>query len=506
MMQQGAIGFLGATKVAYGRGAWDHPLDGSSQSLDYYFTTCCTSGDYTQGQGHQWSLRQMYVYGLWYYTKYEMFEWGALWGNPDLSMGTMPALTLGFPDGLPDDRMPPGPETNFSVEVRDGQEVYVPGTGKLHYRFDSSEPYIEVDFDPEGGNLYTAIMPGAVPGDEPEFYFSAQGDGGTVVYSPFNAPETVYSMEICLVEELFHDDFENNFGWTVEDIGIESGTWERCVPNTTTGEQVAPEEDNPDGTGTYCFVTENGPPGGYYADYDIDGGPTILTSPVMDLSSGDAQIGFHAWFYSRDGDDPFTLEISNDNGSSWTNVFTTYNSLGGWSPFSFNVSYFVEPTDQVRVRFSAQDNPNNSITEAGLDDFKVVRLNHFPSVWAEAYNFPASEGCNIDIYLDAGTAYAGRHYIVGGSFSGSQPGTTLPGGNVIPLNRDTLTDFILANLNGIVFQNFSGVLDSNGRAIATLNIPVPINPSHAGRIITLAFTLTGGFDFVSNPMFIEITP
>jgi hypothetical protein len=90
MIKQGAIGFLGATKVAYGAGGWSNPYHGSSQSLDYYFTTAVTSGDYTQGQGHQWALRQMYTNGLWYQLKYETFEWGAFWGNPNLGMVSFP--------------------------------------------------------------------------------------------------------------------------------------------------------------------------------------------------------------------------------------------------------------------------------------------------------------------------------------------------------------------------------------------------------------------------------
>ena len=87
MLAQGGVGFLGATKVAYGMGAWNDPYDGSSQSFDYFFTTSVTSGDYTQGEAHQWALRHMYTNGLWYQVKYEMFEWGAYWGNPDLAMG-----------------------------------------------------------------------------------------------------------------------------------------------------------------------------------------------------------------------------------------------------------------------------------------------------------------------------------------------------------------------------------------------------------------------------------
>ncbi|MCK4902015.1 MAG: hypothetical protein KAS76_01560, partial [Thermoplasmatales archaeon] len=87
MLKQGAVGFLGATQVAYGMPGWNDPYDGSSQSMDYFFTTKVTSGDYTQGEAHQWALLEMYTNGLWYYTNYEMFQWGALWGNPDLGIG-----------------------------------------------------------------------------------------------------------------------------------------------------------------------------------------------------------------------------------------------------------------------------------------------------------------------------------------------------------------------------------------------------------------------------------
>jgi Peptidase family C25/Propeptide_C25 len=96
MLKQGAIGFLGSNKIAYGQPGWNDPMDGSSQSLDYFFTTCCTSGNYTQGQAHQWSLREMYTHNLWTAgTYYETFEWGSLFGNPDLTMG--PVITSDSP-------------------------------------------------------------------------------------------------------------------------------------------------------------------------------------------------------------------------------------------------------------------------------------------------------------------------------------------------------------------------------------------------------------------------
>jgi hypothetical protein len=89
MLEQGGVGFLGATKVAYGYHGWTDPYTGAaSASMDYFFTSCVTSGNYTQGQAHQYALLEMYTHGLWYYQYYETFEWGALWGNPNLGMVT----------------------------------------------------------------------------------------------------------------------------------------------------------------------------------------------------------------------------------------------------------------------------------------------------------------------------------------------------------------------------------------------------------------------------------
>jgi hypothetical protein len=102
MIQQGAVGFVGATKVALGCPGWTNLYDGSSQSLDYLFTTYVTSGDYTQGQAHQQALTDMYTYGLWDAVYYEMFEWGALWGNPDLGLTSAAALSVTLPEGVPE--------------------------------------------------------------------------------------------------------------------------------------------------------------------------------------------------------------------------------------------------------------------------------------------------------------------------------------------------------------------------------------------------------------------
>jgi hypothetical protein len=101
MLKQGAVGYVGATKVAYGAWEWSGPWSGSTQSCDYFFTTKVTSGEMTQGRAHQWSLNHLYVNGLWADPRYEMFEW-TLHGNPDLGMGPVEltgVLIDGFESG-----------------------------------------------------------------------------------------------------------------------------------------------------------------------------------------------------------------------------------------------------------------------------------------------------------------------------------------------------------------------------------------------------------------------
>lgn len=124
MLKQGGVGFLGATKVALAVQGWDEPLDGSTQSLDFFFTTSVTSGDFTQGEAHQQALRQMYMYDLWAVLKYEAFEWGALWGNPNLRIASYSS------NSPPDIPQPPsgiaegqtGTEYGFSSNTTDPEE------------------------------------------------------------------------------------------------------------------------------------------------------------------------------------------------------------------------------------------------------------------------------------------------------------------------------------------------------------------------------------------------
>ncbi len=175
---------------------------------------------------------------------------------------------------------------------------------------------------------------------------------------------------------LYFDDFESDQGWmTVPSGNPMAGHWERANPH---GTGAQPEDDfSPDGTD--CFVTGNGdfcpapqtPP--CPSVWDVDGGPMVLTSPVLDLPA-DAIIRYARWFHWAGNGTPdfLTVEVSNNNGATWTTV-ETVGGITGWQLHSFVLADFVAPTSLVRVRFSVADSPNDSLTEAAIDDFTVIR-------------------------------------------------------------------------------------------------------------------------------------
>jgi hypothetical protein len=244
----------------------------------------------------------------------------------------------------------------------------VPGSPTLHYRYDGGS-YQTAALTPLGGDLYQATLPGAACADTPAFYVSAQGDGGTTVTDPSDAPASVYSAGVGEITVAFADDFETDQGWTVEnDASLTGGAWERAVPSTD-GSYDEPTADY-DGSGT-CYVTENV----YRAD--VDGGPTRLISPTIDLDGWTNPVLRYArWWANDDQDgDPMDVEISNDDGGTWYPVETVTNIPPGWVDRSVYITDYVTPlTSLMKVRFSVMDNPNNSKDEGGIDAFEVFEV------------------------------------------------------------------------------------------------------------------------------------
>jgi hypothetical protein len=287
------------------------------------------------------------------------------WNIDDVQIiATGGPLAIGFPSGVPS-IVQPAVQTEIDVRISSTDEALVPGTAKLHYRYDGGE-YQTADLTFVNGDTYKATLPPAGCADTPEFYFSAEGTESGLVLQPPTAPSSVFSAMVGEVVALFEDNFETDKGWTVENVDLLDGAWQRGVPvNNGRGD---PPTDF-DGSGS-CALTDNDP---LDDNSDVDGGPTRWISPVIDLSeAASPTLSYARWFSNDDGDiDRLTVEISNNGGANWT-LIESVPDEAGWVPQTVTINDFVMPTAEVRLRFSATDNPNDSVTEAGIDAIRIT--------------------------------------------------------------------------------------------------------------------------------------
>ena len=188
------------------------------------------------------------------------------------------------------------------------------------------------------------------------------------------------TLQAGTVDTLFFDDFEASNGWTVgaPDDDAVTGIWELGDPEGTWwGDQMVQAEDDHSPDGTNCYVTGR-LAGTSRGTYDVDGGKTTLISPTIDLSGmGSALLTYYRWYSSNTGpnpnDDDFVVDVSNDNGKTWHNLETLTYDDRQWRKCQFYLEDFVSLTDEMKIRFVAQDKGvGGSIVEAAIDDISIV--------------------------------------------------------------------------------------------------------------------------------------
>ena len=293
-----------------------------------------------------------------------------LLGDPALML-PHPALSISFPYGLPT-YIEPDTQATLTIEIQPGSETYLADSGLLYYRYDGGEflttPLVDI-----GGYMFEATLPTVACGDLPEFYVSAEGNGGTIVTSPPNAPNGVYSCIVGTPTIAISDNFETDLGWTTAVNGATSGAWERGVPINDDSWDYDPASDS-DGSGQ-CYLTENAP-----GNTDVDGGSVELISPTLDMSVPGVTISYDYYFNLTDdnGNDKLLVEINNDDGvGDWIEI-ARHDDNGGdaWHHHEITQAELdaagVVLTDTMKVRFTANDANTQSIVEAALDAFKVL--------------------------------------------------------------------------------------------------------------------------------------
>jgi len=302
-------------------------------------------------------------------------EGGLFVVDPSYALNGGTPLEYAFPDGLPEVVPPAGQTVRVQITGANGFSVAA-GTPVLHVLDDgvkTDAPMTQV-----GPDLYEASLPARDCGEELVYWFGADASNGLHVHSPLIAPLEAYTAPVGedpLVG--FADTFETNEGWTAGAPGdtASSGIWTRVDP---IGTGAQPEDDSDD-PGALCFITGNASPGAGIGTNDVDGGVTTLVSPRLNGVGGAFSIVRASVWWSNDlggnpGEDSMLIEISNDDGATWTLLEEVTTSTGAWAPKSWRLDEVVVPTDEMRLRFIARDEGGGSIVEAGVDDFELVTL------------------------------------------------------------------------------------------------------------------------------------
>ena len=280
-----------------------------------------------------------------------------------------PNIDFTFPQGRPESITPDGTTV---LQVRIESSDFELDSGTVMLTADTGVGFQDFPMVSIGSNLYEANFPSADCGVLVDYFVSISTVAGESFANPINAPTSSYTtITADDLLTIFADDFEIDMGWTVSG-NANAGQWQRGVP-VGGGDRGDPASDA-DGSGS-CFVTENAD-----GNSDIDAGSTTLTSPTLDASveaNQTAVLRYFRWFDNGTGIDPMVIEISNDNGATWTVIEDlTFDSdiSGGWIAVTISIDDFVTPTDQMRVRFTASDFGAASIVEAGVDDVRIEAI------------------------------------------------------------------------------------------------------------------------------------
>ena len=306
-------------------------------------------------------------------------EIAAGFGAHNMDAPVLSLIDITFPSGQPD-MIDPNGGTSMSVDFAPLSDT-VSGIPTL--MVDTGSGFTAVAMSQIAGTLFEATFPGADCGTGVDFYITASTTSGGTQVSPVGAPgDGVFSTVSAFgaPTTVFADNFQTDTGWVVSGAvsGRASGEWERGVPAGDGSRGDAPSDF--DGSGS-CYLTGNGNAG---SNTDVDGGSTVLNSPIMD-ASGMTAISYARW-YDNTGSgtgasqhaDIFVVEVSDDAGFSWNNLETVgpggIEAEGEWYQVTHSLSDIAgfTPNNQFVIRFTASDTGDGSVIEAAVDAIDLV--------------------------------------------------------------------------------------------------------------------------------------
>lgn len=203
----------------------------------------------------------------------------------------------------------------------------------------------------------------------------------------------------------YHDDFAVDLGWSVLNDGATAGIWELGIPVETGFNNAIsnPGEDVTGDCGGMAYITGNG--GGQAGNDDVDGGKTILKSPMMDLTDYvNPFIQFDYWFFNAGGqstaNDEYVVKI--DNGTDVTTIASLPQTNSDWENYSFSIGPFTSISSTMQLLIEVADTDPGHLVEGGLDAFRVVStvgtINEEATLNVSIYPNPSDDGfVNVNI-------------------------------------------------------------------------------------------------------------
>lgn len=284
---------------------------------------------------------------------------------------------------------------------------------------------------------------------------------------------------------LLVDDVEVDLGWTAGAPGdtASTGLWTRANPvGVDNGSTLVPEDDHtPGGGNTQAFVTGNGSSSA--GSDDVDDGFTTLITPRLDMDGANGVVISYARWFST-SDDVFEISISDDDGASWTSLESVPGPGGAWEVPQLLLPETMDATGLMRLRFVAEDDPNNSLTYALVDDLRVDVYDEGPvaSLYGEQvlggtvrFGVSAQAGSPYTWYLSAGTADL----------------------QVGQINGKLLLD------PASLFAFFSSVVPAG--QLSAVDLPMPTDPAASGLVLYFqAFANQSGLKYLSNRVKLEL--
>lgn len=264
-------------------------------------------------------------------------------------------------------RLPAAPTIAFTVRVEDAT---------------TNQPIAGAEVLADAsGNQFTYVTNASGEATDPAFVSSSYdivaGKWGYVTNGVTTLVDSANATITIQLEPGYYDDYTFDFGWNVSGSAAD-GDWVRAEPTRTEifGNTVQTDFDVQDDWGDQCFVTGDG--AGLAEDFDLDGGRTLLTSPVMDLSgTNNPYLIFDWWFLNVTGFGQIgfrdSLGIEIDNGVTVQTAWFVKDIISPfWTRDTVKIANWVQPTANVTVTFFASDNLFDHVVEAAIDRFMIV--------------------------------------------------------------------------------------------------------------------------------------